>query len=334
MLKKLLMTHSALVLSTLMFTGATLSAETPGAPAFEVATIRPAPTPTPDLILAGKMHFGMKVDAARIDIGFMSLRDLIVTAYRVKPFQITGPDWITAQRFDIVATIPEGASKDKVPEMLQALLAERFGLKLHRESKEMPVYLLTVGKSGPKFKESPPDADTPASTAPEPDPAKPDGAIVIGAGDQQIRVNRGRGAGPSIEASGGPNGKMNATVGPNGMMHMELQKVTMARLAEMLTPMLDRPVVDRTGLAGNFQIALDLAMQDMMQMARAAGAGLPIPALPPPAPGLGGQTPTASDPAGGSIFASVQQLGLRLEKDKAPFENLVIDHLEKNPTDN
>ena len=159
-------------------------------------------------------------------------------------------------------------------------------------------------------------------------------AIVIGAGDQQIRVNRGRGAGPSIEASGGPNWKMNATVGPNGMMHMELQKVTMARLAEMLTPMLDRPVVDRTKLTGNFQVALDLAMQDMMQMARAAGAGLPIPALPPPAPGLAGQTPTASDPAGGSIFASVQQLGLRLEKDKAPFENLVIDHLEKNPTDN
>jgi uncharacterized protein (TIGR03435 family) len=321
--------QSALVLSALI-----LPAQTPSAPTFEVAAIRPAAQMTPDLILSGKMHFGMKVDAARLDIGFMSLRDLVMTAYRVKPFQITGPDWITGQRFDVLATIPEGVPQDKVPEMLQALLAERFGLKVRRENKEVPVYSLTVAKNGPKFKESPPDADTPPPAA-DAGPAKPDGAIVIGAGDQQVRVKRA-GAGGNVEVSGGPNGKMNVSMGPNGMMHMEMQKTSMARLAELLTPMLDRPVVDHTGLAGNFQIGLDLAMADMMQIARTsgAGAGLPIPAPPPPPPGLSGQTPMASDPSGGSIFQSVQQLGLRLEKEKAPFETIVIEHAEKNPTDN
>jgi uncharacterized protein (TIGR03435 family) len=298
---------------------------------FEVASIRPAPPLTPDLIVSGKMHVGMKTDAGRVDIGFMSLRDLMVLAYTVKPFQITGPDWMTTQRFDILAKLPDGASTDQVPQMMQALLAERFGLKIHRDTKETPVYALTTGKGGPKFKESPPEVDKP----PEAAPAKPDGALVINAGDQQVRVKRDGASGASISTSGGKTGPMRVTMGQGGNMHMEMDKMTMAGLADMLTPMLDRPVVDRTDLKGNFQIGLDLAMQDMMAMAAKAGAaaGLAVPALPPP-PGLGGQTPAASDPSGGSIFASVQQLGLKLEKEKAPFEKLVVDHLEKNPTDN
>jgi uncharacterized protein (TIGR03435 family) len=112
----------------------------------------------------------------------------------------------------------------------------------------------------------------------------------------------------------------------------------MATLAQTLTPMLDRPVVDHTDLKGAFQIALDLSLQDMMQVARAAGiggagtapfAGGPAAGLGPGAPGL-----AASDPSGGSIFMSVQQLGLRLEKQKAPIETIVVDSAQKNPTEN
>ena len=106
----------------------------------------------------------------------------------------------------------------------------------------------------------------------------------------------------------------------------------MAALAQTLTPMLDRPVVDHTELKGAFTIALDLSLQDLMQVARASGAGAGLPPMVAPAglaPGI-----TASDPSGGSIFMSVQQLGLRLEKVKAPMETIVVDSVEKNPTDN
>ena len=95
------------------------------------------------------MKIGMTIDAARVDICFFSLADLIRTAYRVKPYQVSGPSWIGADRFNIQAKIPDGVSKDVVPEMLQALLAERFQLTFHRENKEIAVDALVAGKIGP-----------------------------------------------------------------------------------------------------------------------------------------------------------------------------------------
>ena len=100
----------------------------------------------PSMIASGKLHVGMKVDAARVDIGFYSLADLIRTAYRVKAYQVSGPDWISAQRFDILAKMPEGATREQVPEMLQVLLAERFRLTIHRETRDHSVYALVAGK--------------------------------------------------------------------------------------------------------------------------------------------------------------------------------------------
>jgi uncharacterized protein (TIGR03435 family) len=279
---------------------------------FEVATVKPASQMTPEMIVSGKMRIGMRIDGGRVEFGFLSLRDLIQLAYDVKPFQVSGPDWMTAQRFDVVAKLPDGATKEQVPQMLQALLAERFKLAGRRESKEMPIYALIVAKGGPKFKESPPDSETP------PPAAKPEGGFVVGAGDQQLVVKQS-GAG-TVAVSGGRDGAMRMTMGAGGTMRME-----------MVTPMLDRPVVDHTGLNGKYQIALELAMQDMMQVARAAGVG---PAGLSPRPATDGAVPAASDPSGGSIFNSVQQLGLRLEKEKASLDTIVVEHLEKNPTDN
>jgi uncharacterized protein (TIGR03435 family) len=308
------------ILPILAITAAAAFAQTPS---FEVATIKLSPQMTPDLIISGKMRIGMRTDAGRVEIGFMSLKDLIQLAYDVKPFQVTGPDWMTAQRFDVVAKLREGATKEQVPQMLQALLAERFGLTVHRDNKEVPVYALMVGKGGPKLKESPPDVETPP-------PAKPAGGFVVGAGDQQLVVKQ-TGGGATI--AGGRDGPMRVTMGAGGAMRMEADKMTMERLAGMLTPMLDRPVVDRTGLTGKYQVALELAMQDMMQVARAANIGAPGLA-PRPDAGPGQAVPAASDPSGGSIFQSVQQLGLKLDKEKAPFETIVVDRLEKNPSDN
>ncbi|MBZ5632256.1 MAG: TIGR03435 family protein [Acidobacteriia bacterium] len=297
-------------------------------PAFEVASIRSAAQITPDMITSGKLHVGMKIDAARVDIGYLSLRDLATMAYEVKPFQVTAPDWMAAQRFDILAKMPDGATKEQVPAMLRALLEERFKLVAHRENKEQPVYSLEVGKNGPKFKEAPP-AET---VSPKPE-GKAD--LVLGAGDQQVRINRTGGGpgGTQMTMSSPESGTTKVSVGPDGQMHMEIERMTMATLAQTLTPMLDRPVIDHTELKGAFTIALDLSIQDMMQMARTAGASVPVMSVPLGGP-AGGPAIAASDPSGGTIFTSVQKLGLKLEKQKEPIETIVVESAEKNPTEN
>jgi uncharacterized protein (TIGR03435 family) len=307
-------------------------------PAFEVASIRSAAQITPDMIAAGKLHVGMKIDAGRVDIGYVSLRDLVMQAYEVKPFQVTAPDWMAMQRYDILAKMPEGATKEQVPAMLRTMLEERFKLVAHRDNREQNVYSLEVAKNGPRFKEAPAREVLAPDAPPKPE-AKAD--MVIGAGDQQVRINRtgaGQGGIQTLSMSNAQTGTTKVTVGANGQMHMEMERMTMATLAQMLTPMLDRPVVDHTELKGEFTIALDLAVQDMLQMARTAGiGGAGAPPIPGP-PGLpGGTGPAglaASDPTGGSIFMSVQQLGLKLEKQKAPIETIVVDSAEKNPTEN
>jgi uncharacterized protein (TIGR03435 family) len=114
-------------------------------PAFEVASIKPAPPQAP-----GRVSIGMSTDGARLIYTNVSLSDVIWKAYRVKPNQITGPPWLDTERFDIAARIPAGTATTLVPEMLQALLADRFRLTLHRETKELPVYVLVAGKNEPK----------------------------------------------------------------------------------------------------------------------------------------------------------------------------------------
>lgn len=287
-------------------------------PAFEVASIKFSSLPSRADAQAGRLHVGMTIDGQRVDIGFMSLRDLIMTGYRMKPYQIVGPDWMIGQRFDVLAKIPDGSSRDQVPEMLQGLLAERFKLAVHREKREHAVYALLVGKSGPKLKEAEPDAA--AATERQ-----------SGASGAGVPVNRDSQGAFLVN---GRNGPAKMQMGQNGMMHVEFARMSMAGLADMASAFVDGPVMDLTGLKGNYQVALDLATEDMLNIARAAG----IPAMSTNAPTAGGRNaggvPTAPDPSGSSIFQSVQALGLKLEARKAPLETIVVDHVEKRPTEN
>jgi uncharacterized protein (TIGR03435 family) len=122
------------------------------------------------------------------------------------------------------------------------------------------------------------------------------------------------------------------SVQPGGAMHLETSKLTLVGLADLLSRFVDRPVVDMTELKGNYQVALDLSMEDLRNIARTAGGAIAMAAA-------GGDVPrqpadTASDPSGTSIFAAVQQLGLKLEPRKTPIGVIVVDHLEKTPTEN
>ena len=116
----------------------------------------------------------------------------------------------------------------------------------------------------------------------------------------------------------------------------------MAGLADLLTGMTDKPVLDMTGLSGNYQVVLDASPEELiggMMRSQGLGFGPGGPGGPDGPGGRGGgpvrvQMDGASDPSGGGVFASVAKLGLKLEARKSPVETIVVDHLEKTPTDN
>lgn len=321
--------HAALLLSA-----ASAFAQTPAtAPlTFEVASIKPAGEFNPAAMQSGKMRMGMKIDGAMVDIGSFSLTDLIRTAYEVKDYQISGPDWLgsmlTAQRFNVQAKIPEGATEKQVPQMLQALLADRFKLVVHRETRDHSVYALIVAKGGSKLKEAEAEPAV-ASNEAEPAPEPKKGETVLGQGSSQVRISGNMDGGKGITVKGGPMGQMRMSM-VDGHMRMEAEKMNMTMLTETLTRFMDRPVVDLTDLKGNYHVALDLSRDDLQNAAKAAGAGA---MAAPPREG-GRPSAEASDPAGSSIFSSMQQLGLKLDARKAPLVFIVIDHLEKSPTEN
>jgi len=281
---------------------------------FEVASIKPAEPLNPGQIMAGRQRIGMKIDAARVDIANLTLEELMRIAYDVKPYQIVAPEWMKGQRWDVVAKLPEGASPAQAPQMLQALLADRFKLAVRRESKEHAVYALVVGKNGPKLQEAEdpaPHADAAAGPGP--------GNFAVGADAKGTFLSSDK------------LGTVRMAMVPGAGMRLEADRASMAALADMLSRIVDRPVVDMTGLKGTYKIAVELTIEDMRNMAAAAGV-----AAPNLAPGgAAEQKMEAAGIAGsGSIFQNVQQLGLKLEARKAPVEMIVVEHAEKTPTEN
>ena len=248
---------------------------------FDVASIKPAAPLDVAKLMSGQLRRGMKVDAAHVDMTSMFLEDLIETAFKVKPHQLRGSAWRDISpsggpRFDIHATLPPGATEKDVPELLQALLVERFGLKFHWENSEQTVYALIVGKDGPKMK-------------------------------------------PSTGPAGKPKISMQ-----DGIMHVEVERTSMDRLADLFSELLGSQIVNQTGLQGDFQVTLDIAQSEVLNVARRRGAALEgAPA-----------EEEASEPGGGTIFQTVKSLGLKLEPRKAALGLLVIDHLEKTPSEN
>jgi uncharacterized protein (TIGR03435 family) len=290
-------------------------AQTPAAPlTFDVASVKLA-TLDPAKIMAGQQHIGLKVEGNRVEIGLSSLSELIGMAYKIKYYQIQGPEWLgpTGQRFDVIAKMPEGANKDQVPEMLQALLADRFKMAIHRTSKDSQVYALLIGKNGLKMKESAPDAPVAAA---DPDAPKPDTNMKITASQDKATITNS------------PMGTVKQSM-VDGVLHMEASKMPMTLLIEQLSRFMDHPVVDMTNLKGTYQVVLDISPEDIRNAMRSAGVAMPAGA----GGAAGGGADTAAEP-GSSVMASLQQLGLRLEARKTPLEMIVIDHLEKLPTEN
>ena len=265
---------------------------------FEVASIRPSPPAT-----QGQVQVGLHVDGAMIRINYLNLKDYIAMAYQMKLYQVIGPEWLAsdAERFDISAKLPEKSNRSQVDQMLRSLLQDRFQLKTHTESKEFPVYALVLGKSALQLKESPPDnVDADA------------GQVNVAAGGSRNGVSVNLGNGSSFGFSNN---------------QLEARKLTMLSFADTLSRFMDRPVVDMTGLTGNYDFTLKLTEEDYQAMlirsAVAAGVNLPPQAL--------RVLDNASDE---SLFSAIESQGLKLERRKEPLPVLVVDHSEKVPTSN
>ena len=211
-------------------------------------------------------------DSVEVVPGSVTMRNLRMTAcirwaYGVQDFQISGPGWLNEARFDIVAKAGTQAPEADLRKMMQALLADRFKLVVHRETKEMTALILTVGKNGHKLK-----------------PTDVEGS-------------------PSFQT-----GKLNLTG----------KGATIAQLTEFLSRELRQPVVDKTGLTGRFDYFLDINAYVTEEIRKT-------------------ETPNGGPPAEApSIIAQAiqAQLGLKIEPHKAPVEMLVIDSIEKTPTEN
>jgi uncharacterized protein (TIGR03435 family) len=267
-------------------------------PAFEVASIK-ATDPQP----MGKMMIGMSSDAGMVRYTNVSLKDCIRTAYRVKDFQVQGPEWIDSARFDISAKLPAGASENQVPEMLQTLLAERFKLTVRHDNKDQAVYALTVGKGGAKLKPAEVKKDDSAPKALGPD--------------------------------GKPRQMMMMQFQPGGA-HLLAQSASLAGLADLVSRFTEKPVVDMTGIDGQYDFDLTFAPETMRGPGGPMGPG----PMGPGGPGGPGGPPMTKNPADNpsepapSIFDAVQKFGLKLDARKAPMDFLIVTHIEKTPTEN
>jgi uncharacterized protein (TIGR03435 family) len=273
-------------------------------PAFQVASIKPNPSKWGD---PTEHPMGVSYKpGGRMVAENASLMLLIQFAYadhdspHFMPLMasqlVGGPAWINSPGYDIEAK-PEGNTDPKHAWlMLQTLLADRFKLALHRETRELPIYELTVAKGGPKLPPAQPAecVSFPPGTPPQHVPGKVDCGYV---------------SGPAKGFSAGPGLGYLAGLGMVG------RKVRIADLARELAFMLDRPILDKTGFTGEFDLKLSFTPDEALR-------GFPR--------GYGGPT----DPNLPNIFAALQeQLGLKLVPAKGPVEVLVVDHAER-PTAN
>lgn len=266
----------------------------PARPEFEVASVKPAPPVT-----AGpEVQIGVRIDGAQFSCSSYSLKDYLRFAYNVKGYQIEGPEWIAQERYAVTAKIPDGVPRDKVREMVQVLLEQRFKMKTHRIQKEFPVYALVVDKGGLKMKEVEKGGTPPASI--------------------------------NVKAQGGPGG-VGVDLGNGSAFYFADDKFTgkklyMVTLADALSIFLDRPVVDMTGLTGAYDFEFHMSDEDYRALLIRSAVNNGV-QLPPQALQFLSSSPD-------SLFSAVQLVGLKLDARKAPLDVIVIDSAEKTPTEN
>jgi uncharacterized protein (TIGR03435 family) len=271
--------------------------------AFEVASIKPSPPPD-----GRGMRVGCPADPVRITCTNMNMANLVTMAYGIAHYQLAGINPTDTERYEIAVKVPEGATKDQIKLMWQNLLAERFKLKVHRETKEVSVYELAVAKGGPKMQESV-DQPPPAADSPPPPPDSRPGKL-------------------TLDKDGFPELGLHASMAIMGnKARWRAIKATTAQMANMFAAQLGQPVTDATGLTGKYDFTLFWVTESRGSGRGAAMAGQPEGGSP-----LAGMDDSEAGPT--LVQAIQSQLGLKLEQKKGPMEMIVVDHVEKAPTEN
>jgi uncharacterized protein (TIGR03435 family) len=270
-------------------------AQAPAKLEFEVATVKPFNPDTYDPAL-GVLSGGPGTADPELLRASLSLRDLMMVAYKMHSDQIIGPSWMQDTKFEIRARVPHGATFEQVRVMLQNLIVERFHAALHHEMKDFTAYEMTVAKGGPKMTETAYPNATPAANTPKFTLDKNDFPVLPKDAAVQARVDWIK----------------------KDAIHSTFRAFTPARLAEevggalpdllpfeMRLPVaLPARVIDKTGLTGTYDFTLEYQS-------------------------------ASTDATGPSIFSALEkQLGLHLEKIKLPLDVIVIDHIEKTPEEN
>jgi len=243
-------------------------------PKFEVASLKQSPPAN------GRRLFPTsRNDPGRIERQRNSLKNLIIEAYEIQWDQVIGPDWLSKEYYDVVASMPP-VMRTQVPLMLQALLSERLKLVVHREPREETVYAVEVARGGAKVRQ----ADS--------------------------------------SAGGYRNGEYELEFGSKAKIITG--NISVAALIRLVSPGLDRHMIDDTGLKGFYDIRLEWTPPDF----RPPGAVAP-------APSNDLNVPVASTPVRTDLFEALEkQLGLKVVARKGPVEFIVVDQAERIPIEN
>jgi uncharacterized protein (TIGR03435 family) len=269
---------------------------------FEVASIRTVavdPAKRMQLLRSGQWTAGAQIHEDRADYLDMTVRQLIAEGYQVMPDQVAGPNWMGTEHFTVRCKMPKGSRKGDAPLMLQALLAERFHLVVHRDLKEQDVLALVVSERGSNLKESPPET-------------------VLGEESQDSRraeLPPLKSTEHAVGATAGTTSFRGVLNSASGLVNFTANRLTMPKLADLLTRTTlagDRRVVDMTRLEGAYEVRLDIPMEALGMRGSSEGGE--------------GQS--------GQLLQSLRDLGLDLKKAKARVEYVVVDQVERMPSAN
>jgi uncharacterized protein (TIGR03435 family) len=260
---------------------------------FEAASVRPAAPLGPRDPEATHGGPGTS-DPGRISYRGVTVSELILDAYGIRPLQLSFPASLRLKRYDIVASIPPGTDKEQFNAMVRELLADRFGLRFHRQPTEFNAYKLAVSSRGAKLQETTFKSDDPPKDQRR---VYPDGIRMFAGHVTWVPVN--------------------------GRIVLAAGKTPLRELVNFLESALEGPVTDATGLTGEYDIRMEFSPEGLR------GDGLPPRAAP-----NSNSANSASDPAPNIFQALEQQLGLKLEKSKELLDVLVVDQVNEVPTGN
>jgi uncharacterized protein (TIGR03435 family) len=274
--------------------------------AFEVASVKASNPDASNPLSAFPLI--LPSGAGRITASNIPLKNLVLSAYELQDFQLSGgPSWLTSRKWDIQAKAENPAATQKeMMAMLRTLLADRFQLKTHMETREVPIGALVVargdGKLGPKLK-----ASTAKCPSPQEISEKAQEALSTGGGLGALQSLVGQGECSILPTVAGNN--------PSAGMGLGMKGQPISTLVVLLTQLTGKTVQDRTGLTGRYDFELTFDPEVLLRMISNLGVNIPTGALPQSnAPSL--------------LTALQEQLGLKLENDKAPGQVLVIDSAE------